>query len=85
MSFLLENLPSGVPVADLVLEPVQVDHIARCFAIAAWWGRAGATACAFVRLCVVFAVLGGLSPFQPPVDLVGLGVSPLAHSVLETG
>ena len=35
-------------------------------------------------LLVVFAVLGGLSPLQPPVDLVGFRVPPLDHPVLET-
>ena len=32
---------------------------------------------------VVIAVLGGLSPLQPPVDLVGGRVPPLEHPVLE--
>ncbi len=36
-----------------------------------------------VGLFVVFAVLGGFSPFEPPVDLVGVRVPPLAHPVLE--
>jgi hypothetical protein len=37
-----------------------------------------------VTLVVVFAVLGGLSPLEPPVDLVGVWVPPFAHPVLET-
>jgi hypothetical protein len=37
-----------------------------------------------VRLLLGFAQLGGLSPLEPPVDLVGVWVSPLAHPVLET-
>ncbi len=36
------------------------------------------------RLLVVFPVQGGLSALEPPVDLVGVRVSPLAHPVLET-
>ena len=38
-----------------------------------------------VALLVVVAVLGGLSSLKEPVDLVSLGVSPLAHPVLEPG
>ncbi len=41
------------------------------------------TAWGSVRLLVVFAVPGGLSPLEPPVDLVGVRVPPLAHPVLE--
>jgi hypothetical protein len=37
----------------------------------------------WTRLFVVVAVLGGLSPLELPVDLVGLRVSPFAHPVLE--
>ena len=33
---------------------------------------------------LVVAVLGGLSALQPPVDLAGVRVPPLAHPVLET-
>ena len=36
------------------------------------------------RLFVVVALLGGLSPLQPPVDLVGGRVPPLEHPVLKT-
>jgi hypothetical protein len=36
-----------------------------------------------VRLVVVFAVLGGFSALESPVDLVGGWVPPLAHPVLE--
>ena len=35
------------------------------------------------RLFVVVAVLGGASAFESPVDLVGVGVPPFAHPVLE--
>jgi hypothetical protein len=35
-----------------------------------------------LRLFVVVALLGGLSPLQPPVDLVGGRVPPLEHPVL---
>ena len=35
------------------------------------------------RLFVVVAVLPGPSPLQSPVDLVGVGVPPFAHPVLE--
>ena len=31
----------------------------------------------------ILAVLGGLSPLDQPVDLVGVGVPPLAHPILE--
>jgi hypothetical protein len=37
-----------------------------------------------LRLLVVFAALGGLSPLEPPVDLVGVRVTPFAHPVLES-
>ena len=36
-------------------------------------------------LLVVVAELGGLSALEPPVDVVGLRVAPLAHPVLEPG
>src|SRR5262245_52206765 len=36
-----------------------------------------------VRLFVVVALLGGLSPLEPPVDLVRFRVPPFAHPVLE--
>ena len=35
-------------------------------------------------LLVVLALLGGLSTLQQPVQLVGVGVAPLAHPVLKT-
>jgi hypothetical protein len=38
-----------------------------------------------VRLFVVVAVLRGSSPFEPPVDFVGVGAPPFAHPVLEAG
>jgi hypothetical protein len=37
-----------------------------------------------VGLVVGVAVLGGCSALEPPVDLVAVRVSPLAHPVLET-
>ena len=36
-----------------------------------------------VRLFLVCAGLAGLSPLEPPVDLVGVRVPPFAHPVLE--
>jgi hypothetical protein len=36
-----------------------------------------------VVLLVVVALLGGLSPLEQPVDLMGVRVPPLAHPVLE--
>ena len=36
-----------------------------------------------VTLLGVVAVLGGLSPFEPPVDIASGRVPPLAHPVLE--
>jgi hypothetical protein len=38
-----------------------------------------------VRLLVVVAVPGGLSPLEPLVDFVGVRVPPFAHPVLEAG
>jgi len=36
-------------------------------------------------LLVVVAVVGGPSPFESPVDFVGVRVPPFAHAVLESG
>ena len=36
-----------------------------------------------IELLVVLAVAGGLSPLEPPVDLVGVRVPLLEHPVLE--
>ena len=39
----------------------------------------------WVGLLVVVAVLGGFSAFEPPVDLVGVRVSPFAHPDSKPG
>jgi hypothetical protein len=39
----------------------------------------------WVGLVVVFAVLGGFSALESPVDLVGVGVPPFAYPVFEAG
>jgi len=49
-----------------------------------WQSRpAGARRVSQNRLRVVLAVQGRSTTFEPPVDLMGLGMPPLGHPVLE--